>query len=418
MRAYPRYKPSGIKWLGEIPWHWEFKPIKYFSEIVLGKMLTNEDKGDYLLKRYLKAQNIGWENVDLSDVREMWFSVGELGQLRVKRDDLLVSEGGEVGRTAIWRDELPECYIQNSVNKVSIPPPHVARYFLYLFECYGKRGHFDAIVNRVSIAHLTREKVKEVGCIVPPFEDQQAIVTYLDDKTRKIDTLIEKKQRLIELLKEQRTAIINQAVTKGINPNVKMKDSGIEWIGQIPEHWSVKKLKHLLEIGSGDGISSESIFAEGDFPVFGGNGIMGYTDKFNSDIMDIIIGRVGAKCGNVHVVGGKKWISDNALRAETTENVDFVGYLLTIMNLNNLANQNAQPLITGTMVRNQLVTIPPQPEQTQLVETIKSETVRVSETIDRTQRQVNFLQEYRTALISEVVTGKIDVRNYASEKNN
>ena len=115
MKPYPKYKPSDIQWLGDIPEHWEVKKLKYVSSIKLGKMLTPEDKGNFFLKPYLRAQNINWLKTNVEDVKEMWFSETELETFRIKYNDLLVSEGGEVGRTCIWEDELEECY--NSFNK-------------------------------------------------------------------------------------------------------------------------------------------------------------------------------------------------------------------------------------------------------------------------------------------------------------
>lgn len=410
MRRYPVYKDSGIEWIDEIPEHWDKKALKFFSHIVLGKMLTPQDKGGYFLKPYLKAKNILWEKVDDTDISEMWFSENELSQYRLQKNDLLVSEGGEVGRTAIWQNEIPECYIQNSVNKVSINSNCHPRFYLYTFGLYGRIGYFDSIVNRVSIAHLTREKLKDVIFFVPPSDEQQAIADYLDAKTALIDELICKKRRQIELLKEQRQAVINQAVTKGLDPNVEMKDSGIEWLGEIPKHWEVKKLKYVITIKSGDGVSNENINPEGEYPIYGGNGLLGYTNDFNVDGNTLVVGRVGAKCGNVHLVEGNYWVSDNALVTKTNQNYEFMYFLLTSMNLNNLANQNAQPLITATMVKFQYVALPDEAEQIELVEHIKLELSKIQEAESKAERQIQLLQEYRTALISEAVTGKIDVR--------
>jgi type I restriction enzyme S subunit len=109
-------KDSGVEWLGEIPEHWEIIRLKYLSDVVLGKMLTPVDKGGYYFKPYLRAKNLTWLKVDAEDIKEMWFSEAELSQYRLLKDDLLVSEGGEVGRTCIWNEEIPECYIQNSAN--------------------------------------------------------------------------------------------------------------------------------------------------------------------------------------------------------------------------------------------------------------------------------------------------------------
>jgi len=212
-----KLKDSGIEWLGVIPEHWDVKKLKYFGEIVLGKMLTPQDKGNYYKKPYLRAQNILWEKVDPSDIKEMWFSEKELSQYRLKENDLLVSEGGEVGRTAIWKNELEECYIQNSVHKVTINESHNPFYFLYFFLIYGQAGHFDAIVNRVSIAHLTREKLKEVPFAIPPPTEQQSITDYLYKKTTIMDESIKKQERQIKLLKEYRTALISEVVTGKID---------------------------------------------------------------------------------------------------------------------------------------------------------------------------------------------------------
>jgi type I restriction enzyme S subunit len=180
-------------------------------------MLTTEDKGDYFLKPYLRAKNILWESVDISSINEMWFSKNELEKYRVRGHDLLVSEGGEVGRTCIWKKELKECYIQNSVHKVTVKEDFSPLYFLYQFYMFGYQGHFDAIVDRISIAHLTREKLKEVSFLVPSKTEQKVIASYLDKETAKIDDLIKKVEEAILKLKEYRSALITDAVTGKID---------------------------------------------------------------------------------------------------------------------------------------------------------------------------------------------------------
>ena len=208
-----KMKDSGIEWLGEIPEHWEVKKLKYFANVVLGKMLTTEDKGDYHLKPYLRAKNIEWNKPNIDDVKEMWFSNNEIINFRIKKNDLLVSEGGEVGRTCIWNDELNECYIQNSVHKVTILEDGDSNYFLNQFVLFGKMGHFDAIVNRISIAHLTKEKLKDVSFFYPPKNEQSEISNYIQVKSAEIDDLISKSQQEIELLKEYKTALLSEVVT-------------------------------------------------------------------------------------------------------------------------------------------------------------------------------------------------------------
>lgn len=207
------YKDSGIDWLGKIPEHWEVKKLKYVGNIVLGKMLTNDNKGGYHLKPYLRAANLQWFDVNIDDVKEMWFSEAELTKLRIKEFDLLVSEGGEVGRTCIWRNELDECFIQNSVHKITINKDNNPVFFLYLIFSIGNIGFFESIVNRISIAHLTGEKIKDVPVWCPPVEEQQQIVQHIETETKRIDSTIQKIEKEIELLKEYRTALISEVVT-------------------------------------------------------------------------------------------------------------------------------------------------------------------------------------------------------------
>lgn len=212
-----KVKDSGIEWLGEIPEHWEVRKLKYVADVVLGKMLCNEDKGGYFKKPYLKSKNIQWLNVDISDVEEMWFSSSELEIYRLKKGDLILSEGGEVGKTCMWNDELDECYIQNSAHKVNIKSGNLNTYFLYLFNTYGKKGGFDSIVNRVSIAHLTKDKLINIKCLLPPIEEQQQIVSFIEKETAIINTTISKIEKELALTEEYKTALIAEAVTGKID---------------------------------------------------------------------------------------------------------------------------------------------------------------------------------------------------------
>ena len=210
-------KPSGIKWLGNIPEHWEVKKLKYVAESVLGKMLCNEDKGDYSKKPYLKSKNIQWLNVDISDVEEMWFSNKELTQYRLKKGDLVLSEGGEVGKTCLWNNEIEECYIQNSAHKVTVNNENIAEFYLYLFFLYGNKGAFDAITNKVSIGHLTKDKLINLKCLCPPLSEQKLIVSHIEAETTTINKTIATIEKEIALVLEYRTALIAEAVTGKID---------------------------------------------------------------------------------------------------------------------------------------------------------------------------------------------------------
>ncbi len=180
-------------------------------------MLCNEDKGGYSKKPYLKSKNIQWLNVNVSDVEEMWFSDKELTQYRLKKGDLVLSEGGEVGKTCLWNDEIEECYIQNSAHKVTFNNENVADFYLYLFFLYGNKGAFDAITNKVSIGHLTKDKLINLKCLCPPIPEQAAIVSHIEKETAIINKTIATIEKEIALVQEYRTAIIAEAVTGKID---------------------------------------------------------------------------------------------------------------------------------------------------------------------------------------------------------
>ena len=210
-------KDSGIEWQGEVPEHWEVKRLKHIARITLGKMLTNVDKGGYHYRPYLRAQNINWEKVNMEDVKKMWFSKDELHQYRLNKNDLLVSEGGEVGRTSMWDEEIKECYIQNSVHKVTMKSTNNPFFFLYAFCLFGEKGVFESVASRISIAHLTKEKLKETVFPVPPNDEQERISKFISAETTKVDQTTSKIEKQIELLKEFRTALISEAVTGKID---------------------------------------------------------------------------------------------------------------------------------------------------------------------------------------------------------
>jgi type I restriction enzyme S subunit len=246
--SYPAYKPSGVEWLGEVPEHWGVIALKHGYEVTLGKMLQPEavSEDDELLP-YLRAANIHWHGINDSDIKTMWFSKRDRKNLRLQAGDLLVSEGGDVGRSAIWKGEISECYFQNSVNRVRPSNGNLTPFLYYWMLTMKDKGFIDVVCNKSTIAHFTAEKVGAVPVPLPPLGEQQAIANFLDRETAKIDALIAEQQRLIELLQEKRQAVISHAVTKGLNPSAPMKDSGVEWLGEVPGHWEVKNIRMATE---------------------------------------------------------------------------------------------------------------------------------------------------------------------------
>jgi type I restriction enzyme S subunit len=429
---------NGSPLLKDSPREWQTLPLKRVADVVLGKMLTNEDKGGYSEKPYLRAQNIQWEKVDADDIRTMWFSQQELLQYRLVKNDLLVSEGGEVGRTAIWKDEIPECYIQNSVHRVRVSDEVEPRFLLYSFIALGKRGHFDAIVNRISIGHLTKEKLISVKFSFPPLLKQRSIVRFLNEKTAKIDTLIKKKRRLIELLKEERQAIINHAVTRGLDSNAKLKPSGIEWLGDMPEGWGVKRLKWIIDMQGGFAFQSSEFVEEGiqllkignlyqnelqldrqptylpkDFASIYPSFLVG-----NGDILMSLTGTLGKRDYGYAVLLNSDEVfllNQRVAKLSVKENFCKLFFFYVLQSESYLSRLFSLP--TGTKqgnfseeeVLSIAVGVPQREEQEFIVNYLDSKTNEINSLISKAERAIELLTEYRATLITEAVTGRIQV---------
>ena len=239
--------------------------------------------------------------------------------------------------------------------------------------------------------------------------------------SQRIRRYIRSKERLIELLEEQKQAVIHQAVTGRIDvrtgqPYPAYKDTGVEWLGKVPQHWESRRLKTLCDMQSGDAITAMSIEQTGKYPVFGGNGIRGFASNYTHDGDFVLIGRQGALCGNVHVVRGQFWPSEHAVVATLHRDhiLDWFGVLLEVMNLNQYSIAAAQPGLSVDRILNLWAPVPPTREQKAISKHVGAATVAVEDTVKATEREIEFLREYRTRLIADVVTGKLDVRQAAA----
>jgi type I restriction enzyme S subunit len=251
---------------------------------------------------------------------------------------------------------------------------------------------------------------------LPPLPEQKAIAAFLDRETERIDSLIEKKKKQIDLLQRKRTALISQAVTKGLDPKAKMKDSGVEWFATMPSHWTTKRMKYIASLKSGESITSDSIYPEGEFPVFGGNGLRGYALAYTHDGYYILIGRQGALCGNINYAKGRFWASEHAVVATLEHGYDtfWFGEVLNTMNLNQYSISAAQPGLSVDSIKQLLMPIPPLIEQQSIATYFRKEITAIERLSACINESITKLQQYRTTLISAAVTGKIDVRKEAS----
>lgn len=254
----------------------------------------------------------------------------------------------------------------------------------------------------------------------PPKIEQKNIATYLDRKVSQIDATIAEKEQMLEDLKNYRSAIISEAVTKGLDRNVEIRDSGIDKFPMIRSNWNTSKLKYIASIRSGSALPINNIKKDALYEVYGGNGCMGRADEYNTESPAIIIGRVGALCGNVHLIKTKKWVTDNALILNIKRDVtyEYLYYYLTAYDLNTLNSSNAQPLITGTKVLDVVTPMPSLNEQIMIANYLDDKTSMIDETIDQITVQIVELKSYKSTLITEAVTGKIDLREWKPKEEN
>ncbi len=401
MKANPKYKPSNIEWIGEIPEHWEVWKLKWVSNLIYGSSLSNDERIEGKVPVYGSNGIIGYHNQAIS-----------------KKPCIIIGRKGSFGKINYSNIECfpidTTYYIDETATKNNL------LWLLYVLYTLN----LDSLSKDSAVPGLSREDAYEKLILVPPLPEQRAIARCLDDRTRKIDSLIEKKQKLIELLKEERAAVINQAVTKGLDPSAPMRDSGVEWLGEVPGHWKGKKLKYLVTLvneksnsdspevrialeniesytGKLINLNSETIF-EGEAKVFMRgdvlfNKLRPYLAKvFNSKTNGICVGEL------LVLRPSKSVISDFLYYRVLSE--DF------IKEVNSSTYGAKMPRASWEFIGNMLIPFPAIEEQREIIRFIESESTKTDHIISRIEKEIALLQKYRTALISEVVTGKIDVR--------
>lgn len=419
MRRYESYKDSGVDWLGEIPTHWECLPLRSIfkfrnekndpikTDNILSLSIANgvteysdENRGGNKRKDDLSSYKLAYPN-DIV-INSMNVIVGAVG---VSKYFGAISP--VYYALSLYNQRANLSYYENIFKNENFQRG-LLRFGKGILIKFGENGKMNTIRMKIS-----QDDFKKLYFPIPPLSEQQKIAQFLDDKTAKIDQAVDLAEKQIALLKEHKQILIQNAVTRGLNPDVPLKDSGVEWIGQVPEHWEVKKLKYLSKIKSGDSIINSNLSEEYLYEVFGGNGFMGYFYKYNVSGENIIIGRVGALCGNIRYINEEKWITDNALILNlinlSKTLYSYVSYVLECANLNALSVSNAQPLITGTKVMNISIAIPPLSEQKQIIDYLDKQTAKIDQAIALKTAHIEKLKEYKSVLINDAVTGKVRV---------
>lgn len=283
-------------------------------------------------------------------------------------------------------------------------------YMGYSMKNYGFAEEFYRWGNGI-VADLwsTRwDNMKKIFIPIPSIPEQKKIADFLDRKCKAVDELIALEENMIEELKAYKQSVITETITKGLNPDVPMKDSGIEWIGEIPEHWGICKIQYLVDMRSGHNLTTEQIQPDGVYPVFGGNGIRGYYSQFEYEGNYVLVGRQGALCGNVNYANGKFWATEHAVvcHPRTQFNTIWFGEALRSMNLNQYSLSAAQPGLAIERIKTLPICLPTLDEQNQIANYLQKKCNEIDSLISIKQSKIAELQDYKKSIIYEYATGK------------
>ena len=430
-RPYPQYRDSGLDWLGEIPAHWEVKKWRYCCHVTEGQIAPDDEQ---FRERVLIAPN------------HIESGTGRLLHLETARE-----QGAISGKYLVGPGDIVYSKIRPALNKVciatgdwlcsadmypvSITESRLQTKFLLYFMLSAP--YVQLMVDqsmRVAMPKVNRDKLAACPLLVPDPAEQRAIADFLDRETAKIDALVAKKKRLIELLQEKRTALITRAVTRGLDPNVATKDSGVEWLGEIPAHWEVKKFKRLCLVRRGasprpiddpiyfddDGeyawvriadVTASERYLEGTTQKLSG---LGRSKSVGLEPGELFLS-IAATVGKPIVTRIKCCIHDGFVYfVGLRENKEYMYYLFSCGEAyKGLGKLGTQLNLNTDTIGDIYVPVPRREEQEAIVRFLDRGTATVDELIARIRHAIDLLAELRTALISAAVTGNIDVREAA-----
>ncbi len=446
-KTYPEYKDSGIEWLGKIPKEWSIVPLKYLvaprgdavktgpfgSQLLSADMISGSVKV-YNQRNVLDKDFQSGENYITED------KYVELKAFTIYPGDLLITTRGTIGHCELFPSDaeqgiLHPCLMRVQPDSRKIIPKYLAE---LIQNSFLVKTQLALMSNATTIEVIYSDSLKRVWIPVPKCEEQNAIAAFLDRETERIDALIAKKERQIELLQEKRAALISHAVTKGLNPDVKMKDSGIKWLGEIPEHWEVLAIKRITSIPITDGPHETPEILDEGIPFISAEAIKNdkidfakmrgyisledharFSRKYKPERGDIYLIKSGATTGNVAFVNTDDdfniWSPLAAIRPDPKKAITpFVFFFMKSKNFFQSIelgwSYGTQQNIGMNVIENIPIALPPLKEQRAIATLLDSETGQIDVIQNKVQESIVKLREYRTALISAAVTGKIDVR--------
>jgi len=432
-------RDSGYRWLGAIPAHWTTAEIRRIADIRLGKMLqTAPTSPEDVEMPYVSAINVQPEGLSVEPKKSMWFSRAEQQELTIEPGDVLVVEGGSVGRSVYLADGLEGWRFQNSINRVrSKPALSVGAFVDYALRHLQSEGVIDMVCNKATIMHLTAEKLGRLRIALPSVNEQERIVSYLDQETAEIDDFIADQEELIGLLDERRAATITQAVTKGLDPTVTMKDSGSLWLGRVPEQWDAAPLKRYASVLDCKHITAEFSDA-GEYPLASIQQVQSKfvdlseakrtTDAYYRLLIDgdrkprtndLIFSR-NATVGQVAQVGHEQpefAMGQDVCLIRGSDGAVVVEYLHYALRSSATQNQLESLMVGSTFrrinvgqIKTLLMAFPDVETQRSIVQYLDFEISEIDSAIEDAKKAIELSKERRAALISAAVTGKIDVR--------
>ena len=443
LEPYPAYRPSGVEWLAEVPAHWEVKRLKYAATLNPGVSRVRGLPSDTQVS-FVPMEAVG-ENGGLNlSMTKALVEVAD-GYTYFSDGDVLVAKITpcfENGKGSLAEGLLNGIAFGTTELHIIRCGPRLDKgftFYLTLGNAFRKLGEAEmyGAGGQKRVPELFVEDLKHP---IPPLPEQRAIAGFLDRETAKIDSLVAKKERLIELLQEKRIALIGRAVTKGLDPKVPMKDSGVEWLGEIPAHWQVKRLKHLLRAPLQYGANEPSNHIDPDSPRYiritdiREDGTL-WDDTFRSIPQetakpyllaegDLLFARSGATVGKTfkyHPNWGKAAYAGYLIRARLDEVLTDADYLEYFTH-----SQAYKDWILGTLIQSTIqnvsaeryaslaVPLPSLGEQQAISKHLDSETAKIDALVKKVCEAIDRLTELRTALISAAVTGRIDVREEAT----
>ncbi|WP_228850800.1 restriction endonuclease subunit S [Aegicerativicinus sediminis] len=429
MERYSAYKDSGVEWIGDIPSHWiinKFNREVYFQEGPgLRTFQFTEDGTKVICVTNITETGIEFDKLKKYISEEEYLK--KYQHFTVQNGDyLLSSSGNSWGKVCEYKSDEKVILNTSTIRLNSLNPYKLDKRLIpHILNSNFVKIQLEILMTGSCQPNFGPSHLNQLLVPVPDYAEQQKIVEFLDDKTAKIDRLLQIKEKKIELLKEKRTSLINQVVTKGLDPNVEMKDSGVEWIGEIPKHWATIKLKYLCEIVYGISPPDTTYNYEGlgsiliNGPVEYSKKDFGYTrslkwttdpKKFTSKGSLLFCLR-GSTTGRMNITHADVSIGRGVCSLKSKESQWFMIYSMMMLRIHiqKQISGSTFPSVTKDDVDNYLICHPPLEEQNGIAKYLDIQTNEIDRLIKLEQKKIELLKEYRQSLISEVITGKIKV---------